>query len=366
MHSCRLTMCAPNGSKSNLKQAMPVINPMLKRLAASLLLLLSLSISVPALAWDSTGHRLSAAVMLEYVDEETRDQLIAILSEHPRFREDFLAEIPRFVDRQNEDAMAEWLLGQAAYWPDIARGLPDTERRRYNRPGWHYENGARMRGATEIQGNVYVDLAEFPDIAGANGDTITSEAMVGNVTTAIDYNVRLLLDNQTPPAQRAVALCWVLHLIGDIHQPLHAGALFSPITFSDGDRGGNGISIGESNLHSRWDRALASGGVVAEKQIILSGMTAAESTAQNLDELDWTIWLNESRNLLQPTVYADFIIDEIRAADSEERSMRALSLPADYVEQMQQVSRQRLGLAGRRLGLLFQSGFSMQTSSTPR
>ena len=105
----------------------------------------------PVHAWDSTGHRLSAAVMLAYIDAETRAALLDILSAHPRYRADFLDEIPGFIDRNNEAELAQWLLGQAAYWPDIARGLPDAARRRYNRPTWHYTDGAWVRGPPKFR-----------------------------------------------------------------------------------------------------------------------------------------------------------------------------------------------------------------------
>jgi hypothetical protein len=45
-------------------------------------------------------------------------------------------------------------------------------------------------------------------------------------------------DPATEAVKRAIALCWVLHLVGDIHQPLHAAALFSKDSLK-GDRGGN-------------------------------------------------------------------------------------------------------------------------------
>lgn len=316
-------------------------------------LLVSLGESGPLAAWDSVGHRLSAAVALEFVDEQTREKLIEILSAHPRWQQDFLAAIPDFVDQSNTQALNQWLLGQAAYWPDIARGLPDDERRRYNRPSWHYTDGAWMRGATQVQGNVYVDLTPFADIPGELAARIDSEDDVSNVVTAIDYNTRLLFDSSVSAPDRAVALCWVLHLIGDIHQPLHAGSLFSPVTFETGDRGGNGIPIEDRNLHARWDSALAGGGVARELEPVVEFVNS--ETAGSPQELDWTIWLNESREVLHSHVYSRNILAEIRSADANRREMNPLTLTTDYVNQMQSIARQRLGLAGYRLALLFES-----------
>ena len=81
-------------------------------------------LGVPTLAWDSVGHRLSAAVALEFMEPDTAAELMRILRAHPRYQQDFIDQIPGYIDRDNEEQMTQWLLGQAAFWPDIARGLP--------------------------------------------------------------------------------------------------------------------------------------------------------------------------------------------------------------------------------------------------
>jgi hypothetical protein len=56
-----------------------------------------------------------------------------------------------------------------------------------------------------------------------------------------------------------VALCWVLHLVGDVHQPLHCAALYSA-DYQEGDAGGNlfGLKVdGRARvLHAYWDDLL--------------------------------------------------------------------------------------------------------------
>ena len=65
--------------------------------------------------------------------------------------------------------------------------------------------------------------------------------------------------------------------------------------------------------------------------------------------------MNESRQLLRSIVYTDAMRAEIAAADRERRQLRAMDLDADYVEQMQRYSRQRIGLAGLRLAIWFEN-----------
>lgn len=313
----------------------------------------SFSYSQQAAAWDSVGHRISAIVAIEFLDAEVTHQLMEILSAHPRFQEDFVSEIPRFIDRDDQDAINRWLLGQAAFWPDIARGLPDAERERFNRPWWHYADGAWVRGSAMSQGNLYVGVPEAALTPGEAASSIVAEDDVSNVLTGIDYNARVLTDPEQPAAQRAVALCWVLHLMGDIHQPLHAGSLFSAALFDSGDRGGNGIPIGESNLHAVWDSALASGGVDAEVPLTVNAVNAAAPSELEGIESDWTLWLDESRTILSASVYPPSVIAAIRESDSNGTQLGSQNLSDSYVEQMRDIARQRLGLAGYRLAIFF-------------
>ena len=312
----------------------------------------SITAAVPVLAWDSVGHRVSAAVAAEYLDPGVRQRLVAILEAHPRFQEDFLDEAPGFIDASDPLDLERWLLGQAAFWPDIARGLPRGERARYHRGNWHYIDGAWLRGAATVQGNVYVGIDPFPDIAGPAGETIRSESAVDNVVVALDYNMRLLADPDTEAGRRAVALCWVLHLAGDIHQPLHTGSLFSARLFESGDAGGNGIDTSGGNLHAVWDRALREQGILDSVSAIGEWLQSIDRDAIESKPLDWTAWMDESRRLMTSVVYPEAVEREILAAERAGRDMREFELSEDYLTEMRRLSEQRLGLAGIRIALL--------------
>ncbi len=323
------------------------------RIILSLLLVGSITTTAPVLAWDSVGHRVSAAVAVEYLEPGVRERLVAILRAHPRFSEDFMRQVPDFIDTGNELEFDTWLLGQAAFWPDIARGLPRGERSRYHRGNWHYIDGAWLRDAATTQGNVYVGIDPFPDIAGTDSEAIRSEADVDNVVVALDYNLRLLADPATESGQRAVALCWVLHLAGDIHQPLHTGSLFSAQLFDSGDAGGNGIDTGEGNLHAVWDRALRAQGILASVDSITDALQSMDLSEIESEPLDWTAWMHESRALLTSVVYPEAVEREILASERASRDMPEIELSEAYIADMRRLSEQRLGLAGVRIALLF-------------
>ena len=184
---------------------------------------------------------------------------------------------------------------------------------------------------------------------------VDSEEKVSNVVTGIDYNASVLNNASAPAPARAIALCWVLHLFGDIHQPLHTGSLYTASLFETGDRGGNAIRIGDSNLHARWDRALTSSGVSQELPILVSRVTGISRPTIQGVESDWTAWMNESRSTLQTSVYDADLREAILDAESSSTGLSGQTLDDVYVALIQNISRQRLGLAGLRLAIFFEN-----------
>ncbi|PCI79142.1 MAG: hypothetical protein COB20_05505 [SAR86 cluster bacterium] len=304
-----------------------------------------------SLAWDSVGHRLSASVAAHYLSAGSKTELLRILQQHPRFQQDFVAQMPASIANGGEEGRFSWLVGQAAFWPDIIRGLPESEREKYNRANWHYIDGAWLRGQADLQGNTYIGVATFDDIQGQAAQDTRDEASVENVMNALDYNTTLLADSLTPMPQRAVALCWVLHLIGDIHQPLHVGSLYSTNRFPNGDRGGNGVETDDRNLHARWDRALRSIGVSSNLEIVLAQHSTTLERMDGQDDGDWSLWMKESRALLLNTVYTEEMKSAIARTDNSNERLREFNLDDAYIETMEYHARMRLALAGRRLAL---------------
>ena len=57
-----------------------------------------------------------------------------------------------------------------------------------------------------------------------------------NILTALAENESLVKNGSGDLERRAIALAWLFHLVGDIHQPLHTAQLFTA-EYSRGDRG---------------------------------------------------------------------------------------------------------------------------------
>jgi nuclease S1 len=152
---------------------------------------------VPAHAWDARGHRLVA-----------------------RLAEARLGPSARAAARELLDA--PHLAGVAA-WAD-----GEAKRRRGTGP-WHWVNIGAADGG-------YDRARHCPA-----GDCVVAR---------IEHFARVLGDRRAPRAARATALRFLVHLVADVHQPMHAGR--------PEDRGGNGIAVlgedGEpTNLHQAYD-----------------------------------------------------------------------------------------------------------------
>ena len=125
---------------------------------------------------------------------------------------------------------------RASTWPDQIRrkGSP------YDHPEWHY-----------------IDYPlEPPTFPEKPGPSPTNDILYG-----IAQSEKMLRDPNSSPEVRAVYLSWLIHLVGDVHQPLHCSTLVNveypaPI----GDKGGNNFYVRPAeaalNLHSIWDNAL--------------------------------------------------------------------------------------------------------------
>ena len=88
----------------------------------------------------------------------------------------------------------------------------------------------------------------------------TKPLQAENILTPIAENERIGV-GASDPAKRAIALTWLFHLVGDLHQPLHTVQLLTR-EYSQGDRGGNQICVRVApdraplDLHRLWDGLL--------------------------------------------------------------------------------------------------------------
>jgi hypothetical protein len=154
---------------------------------------------------------------------------------------------------------------------------------------------------------------------------------------------------------KAIMLCWLFHVVGDIHQPLHSSTLFSQKLFPEGDRGGNRVLTKQrGNLHSLWDGFLGGKAELrTAHQDALKFMAApdlaalGEKAAEQLDEKDW---LEESRELAVDVVYGPDVMGYLRNLELEGGTeIQPISLDEDYLRTGGKICQKRVVQAGYRL-----------------
>jgi S1/P1 nuclease len=309
-----------------------------------------LAFTPPALAWIDTGHRMVALVAWADLTPTAKANITAILKNHPRYKQDLLAGLP--VEYLGDDA-DRYAFGIAATWPDVVRSLSNPMHAAFSHPDWHY-----------------IDIPYC--IHGQPQPTDPKRPGIHDIVDALAKNTAELKDPSVSPRDKAIALCWVLHLCGDIHQPLHCCSLYSP-QFPNGDQGGNLIYVlrdppypdSRIKLHLLWDELP---GQYKNEHVLLDIATALRADpAYSRDALkdalavtDFSAWAKESYALAVKYAYlnGDLLAkptqQEMDAAGDEPYTP---GLPPGYLKDAEEVAMMRVTLAGYRTADLLNSIF---------
>jgi hypothetical protein len=307
-------------------------------------ILITLLGTLPAFAWHDVGHRATASIAFDAMTAEQQESVVEVLKAHPRFAEDFLAHMPDSLASDSNAAKGRWLLEQASIWPDLVESLDDDIRREYNRSRWHYINMI-----------VYLDdddEAAFDGKFDHNMVTIFEPPLRQNLNMiqALRGNLYVWRSGSATDEEKAVALCWILHLTGDLHQPLHNVALFSKPYFPTGDRGGNNIEVvwgdGSRNLHSVWD------GLPTDMDTIEpSARTLLTIKTDTIDDAAIDEWLSHHAGLARLFVYPADVKDALLARLTKNDSPQ-IELSREYLIRARSIARRQVNLAGHRISVL--------------
>ena len=179
-------------------------------------------VTVPsAYGWGCKGHQTVAFLAEKHLTPEAKQMFQALLTANP-----IDPQLKRFCGNTTTDVFAD-----AATWPD------DERTKEPKTAPWHF-----------------IDIP----LGAAQSQVAASCGAEGCVTQAITEQVAILKGKTAPAAKRADALRFIIHFVGDLHQPLHAT--------TNSDRGGNCVPVkylkrdphasGSSyspNLHGIWD-----------------------------------------------------------------------------------------------------------------
>jgi hypothetical protein len=251
-------------------------------------LLALLMITPAASAWNNTGHMIAALIAYDRMPPTVRRSLALLVHSHPRFSDDFAPRLPKGLRQADAAQQDRWYLAFASVWPDVARRFDnvrgararDALIARYNHSTWHYINLP-----TYLQSS---DRRRFD----APAPSMTAYAGLDDAQMNVVQALEVLTGNwcDGADADRALALSWIMHLIADVHQPLHATALFAFPAFIRGDRGGHDIRVtGDvdthaGNLHALWDDALGDESKVRELDALARDYDRSAGGAQQKDD----------------------------------------------------------------------------------
>jgi len=282
--------------------------------------MLSVIAAEPALAWGSQGHMATGLIAFDRLVTRDSDAITAVdalLAQHP--------DHPRF-----ESALAglegaerdRRLFALIARWPDDIRATS------WNHTHWHHQLRVVV-GWTAFRG-----------------------PRLGAADHAFRHNLRIVRNEKASPADRAIALCWIFHIVGDMHQPLHAGHRQDghfPLTDFAGVKGWIRRSADSrpETFHHFWDTAadrpsddLAGSAAIAAA--FSTDPAQVDAVGEDLPAA-YRVWVKESEQAAAENAYPG-------AMEAEgTRPERAGTLSTDYIEQARSVAQRRIGEAGERL-----------------
>lgn len=289
-------------------------------------------------AWNSTGHELVAQIAYDQLSPETKSAIVTILKAHPRLNEDLLHDEVRAKD----DDLAMFL--RAATWPDMVRYVLHPMTRTEHHSKWHYVDFPFEQDG--VKGPV-------PDLQW------DGQSDPANLVQAMQKVLIQLKDPQTPKDRKAIDMCWVEHLVGDIHQPLHATSWFSK-EFPHGDQGGNLVVVELPNkeivnLHYYWD-SIEGMSLDPEQIRKTADRIEAEHPLAGLKDqvadLSVVDWAKESRGLAEKVAYLNGTLPHAhveRIQGATTLPSEAPQLPEGYAQTALATADLRVALGGYRL-----------------
>ncbi len=309
-----------------------------KALRSILFATVLITLSVPAFGWDETGHKITAYIAWQQMTPEVRDKVIKILRSAPEDAQLSTFYMP-YGSRSEQARKLEFFL-IASTWSDIIKDRDFATRYdNYNNSNWHYfdtlwtskDGKAIFVADAEANGKMMEKLADFDKIIRGSAST----------------------------PDKAIAIAWLEHLIGDLHQPLHATARALDENDKKGDQGGNLFSLtpkgakDKLNLHSFWD------GIIRQNfpntndaceadylypiaQSIIKDFPYAKLQSRIADG-KYDVWQKESVEIATTEVY---------------KGLKRYEMPSDdYKKKSLKIAEERMALGGYRLGNLFNEVF---------
>ncbi|HXJ23957.1 MAG TPA: S1/P1 nuclease [Polyangia bacterium] len=305
------------------------------------LALMAVLVARTARAWDDFGHMVVAAAAYKRLNATTKQNVARLLKLNPRYTNWIVGARKGDEDRMAFMRAATWAdaIKNDPLYQDDAQSLPaagqnigyaDTLRHAY----WHY-----------------INQPFSPD------HTALAPAAAPNVATQIAVLRAALAAKSTSDDVKSYDLVWLLHLVGDVHQPLHTVARFDAADRA-GDRGGNAVSVTGNtqppicddprycpfgpprDLHAFYDTILGSGYAVGPPEEEAARLPAPDAKLAAVR--DEAVWLKEGLDLSVGSVY----VPPVGIGDGP------FTITPQYQKAAGTLGKQRMALAAARLANL--------------
>jgi hypothetical protein len=283
------------------------------------ILLLVCIVPATSFGWNGQGHRTAGALVYYYLKANNRpviDKILKTLSHHPWYNGQWAAATRRMEGERREIE----LFMLASTFPDDARG---TDLGTNEQGKWHYVD--------------YAYVVPGKNVHGEEPQTPNAEQKINELLNS--------LGTAPDDAQKAINICWLFHLVEDIHQPLHCASMFDA-NHPHGDKGGNStwIRVGYNpaqKLHQFWDGApVADNEVPQDKAWEL--MTKFPQPVRVKENTTVNSWI-QKESLPQAIKYA-YLNGQVNGYDNQ-----PTALGDDYTRSVVKLCERRLVESGYRL-----------------
>jgi hypothetical protein len=304
--------------------------------ALSLLIFFALSGS-RALAWFEFGHMEIAASAWNRLDPSVQAKAAHLLKLNPMY--------PLWVDGVPDSDRDRIAFIKAAVWADDIKDPKKAAR--YTNDGDHPPPGPEASqniGYDDLLMHKYWHLVDIP--FSPDGTRLARPAMPNAQTQIAAFRAALSDPNKSDDI-RSYDLVWLLHLVGDVHQPLHATSRFTR-TQRTGDEGGNLVAIecgegcSDDKLHFFWDDLPGLGKNATPEEAAAAAKLLPGPEARLASIADERIWIRESFQAAKKFAYASPVGP----------GRGPFPLSDGYKSQAETIVERRVALAGARLANL--------------
>jgi hypothetical protein len=307
-----------------------------------------------ARAWDDFGHMEVAAVAYKKLKPATKKRVAALLKLNPRYAI-WIVGAPK-----NDEGRVAFM--RAATWADAIK----------NDPAYTDKNDTQA-APTASQNIGYADLLRhrywhFTDEPIAADATPVVEAASPNVATQIGAFRAVLRAADATDDLKSYDLTWLLHLVGDVHQPLHCVSRFDQAD-KTGDQGGNKITITgaamppvcddarfcpfgpPTNLHAFFDDVTGDSYCTREVETAAPALPAPDAAKAAIT--DENAWVQEGVDAAKTAVY----VAPIGVGDGP------FTVTPAYQGAAMALGKQRIALAGARLANLLNADLAAEAAA---